>query len=96
VLDAFLLGRDGGQPAQHPFFEGLDLPAQRPLLGAVRVLRSDDDPIVPARLSDEVADALGVRAEVVAGAGHFLASDGLEELPTLLERATPSSVGDKG
>lgn len=96
VLDAFLLGHDGGPPAQRAFFEGLNLPALRPLLGAVRVLRSDDDPIVPARLSDEVADALGVRAEVVAGAGHFLASDGVQELPTLLEDAAPASVGDKG
>lgn len=96
ALDAFLWGHDCGQPAQHAFFEGLDLPALRPLLGAVRVLRSDDDPIVPARLSDEVAAALGVRAEVVAGAGHFLASDGMHELPTLLEGAAPASVGEKG
>lgn len=95
-LDAFLLGRGGATPAQHAFYEGLDLPALRPRLGAVRVLRSDDDPIVPARLSDEVAAALGARAEVIARAGHFLASDGLRELPALLDRAAADGAARDG
>ena len=91
-LDAFLVGHDGAAPAQHAFFAGLDLPALRPQLGAVRVLRSNDDPIVPARLSDEVAAALGVQTELVAGAGHFLASDGLVQLPVLLDGAGPDDA----
>ena len=95
-LDAFLVGRDGTAPAQLAFYEDLDLAALRPRLGAVRVLRSDDDPIVPAGLSDEVASALGVQAEVIAGAGHLLASDGVTRLPTLLDCAAPDGPSAEG
>lgn len=73
-----------GSAPQHAFYEGLDLHALRSVLGSVHVLRSDDDPIVPPRLSDEVAAGLGVRAQVVTGAGHFLAEDGVRELPEVL------------
>lgn len=77
-------GAASRQAPQHAFYEGLDLQVLRPLLGSVHVLRSDDDPIVPPRLSDEVAAGLGVRAQVVTGAGHFLAEDGVRELPEVL------------
>lgn len=91
-LDAFL-DTDHTDPLstapQHAFYEGLDLGALRPLLGQVRVLRSDDDPIVPSHLSDEVASSLGVQGQVVDGAGHFLAEDGMRELPQLLSMPTP-------
>ncbi|MFC0673858.1 RBBP9/YdeN family alpha/beta hydrolase [Brachybacterium hainanense] len=45
------------------------------------VVRSDDDPIVPPPHTDRVAEQLGVTARVVPGAGHFLAADGVTELP---------------
>lgn len=45
------------------------------------VLRSDADPIVPTALTDRLAAQLGVRAQVVPGAGHFLADEGVTELP---------------
>lgn len=89
-LDEFLVGPAGTPPAQHAFYEGLDPTALRPQLGAVRVLRSDADPIVPASLSDEVAAALGARPEIVSGAGHFLAADGVTTLPELLEDPQPA------
>lgn len=81
-----------GSAPQHAFYEGLDLHALRPVLGSVRVLRSDDDPIVPSRLSDDVATGLGVRAHVVTGAGHFLAEDGVRELPEAVPAPVPSGT----
>ncbi|MDQ1103390.1 RBBP9/YdeN family alpha/beta hydrolase [Nocardioides zeae] len=49
------------------------------------VLRSDDDPIVPPELTDRLAARLGVEAQVVPGAGHFMASDGVTALPQVLD-----------
>lgn len=83
-LDMFRLGDSERGPGQRAFLDELDLPALRPHLGAVRVIRSDDDPLVPAPLSDQVAAGWGAHTEVVPGAGHFLATDGVLELPLLL------------
>ncbi|MFE7465928.1 RBBP9/YdeN family alpha/beta hydrolase [Streptomyces sp. NPDC057499] len=44
------------------------------------VIRSDDDPLVPAGHTDRLAGLLGTSAQVVPGAGHFLASDGVTSL----------------
>jgi len=76
-LDAFL---DRALPA---FLEGFDPEPIRAVLGPVSVMRSDDDAIVPAAHSDDVAAALDGRTVVVPGAGHFLAEDGMRELPAL-------------
>lgn len=35
-----------------------------------------------------VAESLGVSAEILPGAGHFLADDGVMRLPTLLRRGS--------
>lgn len=63
-----------------------------PLLGSVRVVRSDDDPFVPAAATDRFAASLGAPVEVVPGGGHFLASEGFTELPTV-ERLVGSRTG---
>lgn len=63
----------------------VDLGPVRSAARTIRVLRSDHDPLVPTGHSDGVATALGVVAEVVPGAGHFLAADGVTELPELTE-----------
>lgn len=67
------------------FLTGLGPAALKPALGPVRVIRSSADPLVPADLSDEVAAAFDSPVSVVPRAGHFLASDGVESLPAVLE-----------
>lgn len=68
ALDVFVAGRTDVSPvAAH--------------VDRVVVLRSDADPIVPTALTDRLAAQLGVRAQVVAGAGHFLAEEGVTTLP---------------
>lgn len=47
----------------------------------VTVIRSDADPIVPPALTDRLAAQLGTTAQVVPGAGHFLAAEGITTLP---------------
>ncbi|RII09174.1 putative hydrolase YdeN [Streptomyces sp. YIM 130001] len=47
----------------------------------IAVIRSDADPLVPTGHTDRLAGLLGTDAQVVPGAGHFLASDGATELP---------------
>lgn len=54
-------------------------------VGRVLALRSDADPYVPAEHTDRLAALLGVQTQVVAGAGHFLADDGIVELPDTLQ-----------
>lgn len=48
------------------------------------VIRSDQDPYVPTTHTDRLAEQLGVTAHVIDGAGHFLASDGIDTLPEIL------------
>ncbi|OUZ12861.1 alpha/beta hydrolase [Aeromicrobium sp. PE09-221] len=54
------------------------------------VIRSDDDPLVPPALTDRLAGLLGVPAQIVPGAGHFLATDGISALPSAYDAATSS------
>jgi predicted alpha/beta hydrolase family esterase len=49
------------------------------------VLRSDTDPFVPPEASDDLARRLRARLQVYAGAGHFMAEDGVTRLPALLD-----------
>lgn len=46
-----------------------------------RMIRSDADVFVPAAASDALAAALDAPVTVVDGAGHFMGSDGITELP---------------
>lgn len=52
---------------------------------SLTVLRSDDDPYVPLEHTDRLARLLGTSARVIPRAGHFLADDGVESLPGVLE-----------
>ncbi|MCM0619419.1 RBBP9/YdeN family alpha/beta hydrolase [Nocardioides bruguierae] len=45
------------------------------------VLLAPDDPLVPAALSRDLATGLEAHVHEVPGAGHFLASDGVTDLP---------------
>ena len=78
-LDAFIV--DGGL---HLFLDGADVPAAAPITLSRTVIRSDDDPIIPAALSDDFAAALDARVEIVPGAGHFLGGDGHTRLDAAL------------
>lgn len=51
----------------------------------VLVFRSDNDAIVPPALTDSLAKQLGVSSQVIPGAGHFLAAEGISELPAVFE-----------
>ncbi|MGO4454731.1 RBBP9/YdeN family alpha/beta hydrolase [Arthrobacter sp. RAF14] len=48
------------------------------------VLRSDRDEFVPTAHTDRLAAMLGTKAQIVEGAGHFLADDGVTEAPAIL------------
>ncbi len=47
------------------------------------VLTADDDPVVPRRLTEDLARALDADLTVVDGAGHFLARGGFDRLEAL-------------
>jgi uncharacterized protein len=90
VLVAGFAGRLESTPLLDDFLAGdVDLDAVR--AGALRrlVLRSDDDPTVPAAATEELARRLGARLQVVPGAGHFCAADGVTRLPPVLETLVP-------
>ncbi|GAA2437691.1 alpha/beta hydrolase [Actinomadura vinacea] len=53
-------------------------------IGRLTIIRSDADPYVPPGHTDRLAGLLGVSTEVVPGAGHFLASDGVTSLGEVL------------
>lgn len=69
-LDAFIGDGDGDD------FSGANQQVDR-----IAVIRSDDDPLVSPAPTDRLATLLGVSAQVVPGAGHFLAADGITSLP---------------
>ncbi|WP_433464875.1 RBBP9/YdeN family alpha/beta hydrolase [Spirillospora sp. CA-128828] len=58
-------------------------------IGRLTIIRSDADPYVPPGHTDRLAGLLGVSTEVVPGAGHFLASDGVTSLSEVLEAIAP-------
>ncbi|MFJ3952350.1 RBBP9/YdeN family alpha/beta hydrolase [Streptomyces libani] len=65
--------------------DGCDVDGLSNHIGRLTIIRSDADPYVPAGHTDRLADLLGASAEVVPGAGHFLASDGVTSLREVLE-----------
>ncbi|WP_454194282.1 RBBP9/YdeN family alpha/beta hydrolase [Nocardia sp. Marseille-Q1738] len=64
--------------------DGCDVEGLSNHIGRLTVIRSDSDPLVPVGHTDRLANLLGTSAEVVPGAGHFLASDGVTSLPEIL------------
>lgn len=77
-VDRFILSQLPNFLSKSPF------PNPR-VFGRATVIRSDDDPFVPAGSSEEFAARIGAKMLTVHGAGHFLASDGVTELPEVLE-----------
>lgn len=82
VLVSGFLDRLPGFAALDAFIgDGADVTGMSERIGRVTLIRSDDDAIVPAALTDALARRLGVEPVVVAGAGHFLGPDGHLTLP---------------
>lgn len=74
------------------FLRGVDLAAVRDHLGRAQVIRSDNDPAVPAAASDRFAAELGASVTVVPGAGHFLDREGVTRLdPVISALREPSA-----
>ena len=61
--------------------DGCDLNGLSEQIGRIEVIRSDNDALVPPAHTDCLAKRLGASARVVPGAGHFLAAEGITELP---------------
>lgn len=61
--------------------DGLDVTGISEHIDRIVVIRSDNDSLVPPALTDRLAEQLGASAQVVTGAGHFLAAEGITELP---------------
>ncbi|MFI0780087.1 RBBP9/YdeN family alpha/beta hydrolase [Streptomyces sp. NPDC021212] len=69
--------------------DGCDVEELTHHVDRLTILRSDADPYVPPGHTDRLAGLLGISAEVVPGAGHFLASDGVTSLREALEAIAP-------
>ncbi|WP_241726944.1 hypothetical protein [Dietzia sp. SLG310A2-38A2] len=73
-------------PGLHDFIgDGVNLSGIREKVGSLTIMRSDDDEHVPVELTDHLAGLLHTSAQIVPGAGHFLASDGVTTLPHALD-----------
>ena len=69
------------------FFEKeIDWEKIRGNCGHFEVFHSDNDPFVPLKFGEELAENLGVKVTLVKGAGHFNRAAGYTEFPLLLER----------
>lgn len=86
-LDSFVAT---GLPA---FLTGARLSSLPDRLASVTVIRSDNDPLVPPAISDKFAEQTGARSVVIAGAGHFLASEGITELPQVVQALNRGASG---
>lgn len=60
---------------------GCDVSSLADHIDQIVVMRSDNDPLVPVASTDRLAKLFGISAQVVPGAGHFLADDGVTSLP---------------
>jgi serine hydrolase len=65
--------------------DGCDVTGLSSHIDRLTVIRSDADPYVPPGHTDRLADLLGTSAQIVPGAGHFLASDGVASLREVRE-----------
>lgn len=72
--------------------DGCDVSELRKHVDRMVVLRSDNDSLVPPALTDRLAARLDVAAQVVPGAGHFLADEGATSLPQVRD-AVLAGVG---
>ncbi|MCX4669224.1 alpha/beta hydrolase [Streptomyces sp. NBC_01381] len=74
--------------------DGCDVAGLSGRIGRLTVIRSDADPYVPVGHTDRLAGLLGVSADVVPGAGHFLASDGVTSLREAREAIACGPIPD--
>ena len=82
VLVSGFVGRLPVLPELDQFIQdGCDVSGIAEHIDRIIIIRSDDDPLVPPAITDRLAGLLGVSARVIAGAGHFLADDGVTALP---------------
>jgi predicted alpha/beta hydrolase family esterase len=72
--------------------EGCDVSSIPGHIGRLTVIRSDDDPYVPTDHTDRLARQLMATPQVVTGAGHFLAENGVTTVPEVLEKALTAST----
>ncbi|MEX5294942.1 alpha/beta hydrolase [Kocuria sp. CPCC 205268] len=94
VLVAGFTGPLEGLPQLDRFLaEDVDVSAVRANTRRRLVLRSDDDPTVPASATEALAARLEAPVQVVPGAGHFCGSDGVTRLPEVLEALRPRGGG---
>lgn len=85
VLVAGFAERVPGIPEIDGFADGLTgLDRIQGLAPRRIVLASDNDPIVPPALSARLAAAIDAELLTVPGAGHFMESEGVTELPDAL------------
>lgn len=63
--------------------EGCDVTGLRDHIGRIVIVRSDNDSIVPPAHTDRLAEQFGISAQVVPSGGHFLADEGVTELPAV-------------
>lgn len=76
---------------RHFLGERIDPAARRRIIDRVPqrlMVRSDHDIFVPAAASDTLAAAIEAPVVVITGAGHFMGSDGVVELPVVLSAIT--------
>jgi predicted alpha/beta hydrolase family esterase len=52
----------------------------------IALVGSDNDPVVAADATDALAQRLQAQVDLVSGAGHFLETDGVRELPIVLDK----------
>ncbi|KUO02520.1 RBBP9/YdeN family alpha/beta hydrolase [Streptomyces caeruleatus] len=64
---------------------GCDVTGLGNRIDRLTIIRSDADPYVPPAHTDRLAGLLGIPAQVIPGAGHFLASDGVTSLREVRE-----------
>lgn len=65
--------------------DGCDVTGLSDHVDRLVIVRSDNDSIVPPTHTDRLAEQLGTVARVVPAAGHFLAAEGITELPIVGE-----------
>lgn len=89
VLVAGFVDRLPDLPGLDPYIgDGCDVADLGEHIDRLTVLRSDADAYVPPGHTDRLAGLLGTEAQVVPGAGHFLASEGVTSLPEALAAIT--------
>lgn len=86
VLVSGFTGRLSALPMLDKYLRAdVDAEGLTPNIGVRVVIRSDDEVFVPSFVSDQLAQRLNAGVRIQAGAGHFLAEDGITALPPVME-----------